>query len=80
MGSIEHRSHQNHRREDVGPPAGSDERRARTERRMPQVAERLLSDAEWRSSVDRQAGTRMSYVMELRERPTNIPGRLWEDF
>lgn len=80
MGSIERRSHQDRRREDVGPPAGSDERRASAERRMSQVADRLRPDAEWLSMVGRQAGARMSYVMELGERPTNIPGRLWEDF
>lgn len=36
------------RRRDVGPPSGCIDRRRLTERRVPCLAENIISDAEWR--------------------------------
>lgn len=80
MGSIERRSLQDRRHVDVGPPDGNDERRVVAERRMPQVEERSLSDADWRVNFGRQARPGTAYAVEIRDRPTNIPSRLWGDF
>ena len=79
MGSIERRLPQERRRRDVGPPAGMAERRLLAERRMPQVAERRISEAEWRIYFGRLGCVGSAYAVEFQDHPVDIPGRLWGD-
>ena len=79
MASIERRVRQDRRRFDGGPPAGFSERRLHAERRLPKVAERTISDTEWRTYFGRRERTRNGYMMVLQDRPSDIPGKLWGD-
>ncbi len=79
MASIERRARQDRRRLDGGPPDGLSERRLHAERRLPKVAERPISDAEWRTYLGRQGRTRNGYLVVLQDRPSDIPGKLWGD-
>lgn len=48
MQSIDnHRARQERRRSDAGPPNGCSERRRTAERRLPELKESALSDADW---------------------------------
>ena len=79
MAWIERRVRQDRRRYDGGPPAGVSERRFCAERRLPRVAEYTITDTEWRTYFGRQERWRNGYTMVLRDRPTDIPRRLWGD-
>ncbi len=45
--SIERRVQNERRRSDAGPPTGCCDRRQYAERRLPEVAETVISDSEW---------------------------------
>ncbi len=80
MASIERRVRQDRRRYDGGSPAGLSERRLHAERRLPKVAERNISDSEWRTYFGRQERKRNGFMVVFQDRPTDIPGKLWGDF
>ena len=73
------RSGQDRRNRDTGPTAGCTERRFHAERRLPQVVEQSISDAEWRVYFGKRVGWPMRAV-NLRDTPADIPDRLWSDF
>ncbi len=47
ISSVEHRICPDRRDRDMGPPQGMFDRRSYTERRLPEVREEIISDAEW---------------------------------
>ncbi len=80
MASIERRARQDRRRYDGGAlPPGLSERRLHAERRLPRVAERTISDTEWRTYFGGKGRSRNGYTVVLEDRPSNIPGKLWGD-
>ncbi|MFB0935125.1 MAG: hypothetical protein QMB52_05085 [Propionivibrio sp.] len=43
------------------------------------MAERTISDTEWRTYFGQQGRTRYGYTVVLQDHPSDIPGKLWGD-